>query len=93
MRVLNAWLIACALALIVLFSAVLAHAQNFDDTLAKFAFHNKTYKLEQPEEKGLRQVRLLSHEVKPDLSFLEGVVEDLEWNEVVQTRGRSSTLN
>lgn len=63
------------------------------DALAKFSFHDKGYKLERPEEKGLRQVRLLSHEVKPDLSFLEGVVEDLEWNEVVQTRGRSSTLN
>jgi len=45
------------------------------------------------EERPGRQTRLLSHEVKPNLSFLENVIEDFDMNEVIQTRGRSSTVD
>lgn len=39
-----------------------------------------------------RKYRVLSLEVKPNLSFLDEIVEDAELNEVIQTRGRSSTV-
>jgi len=45
------------------------------------------------EEKPSRQTRLLSHEVKPNLSFLDNVIEDFDMTEVIQTRGRSSTVD
>jgi hypothetical protein len=45
------------------------------------------------EDKSVRQTRLLSHEVKPNLSFLEDVIEDFEMTDIIQTRGRSSTLD
>jgi len=39
-----------------------------------------------------RKYRVLSLEVKPNLSFLDEIMEDAEYNEVIQTRARSSTV-
>ena len=39
-----------------------------------------------------RTNRVLSHEVKPNLSFLDEIVEDADMNEFIQTRCRSNTM-
>ena len=39
-----------------------------------------------------RKYRVLSLEVKPNLSFLDEIAEDSELVEIIQTRGRSSTM-
>lgn len=41
---------------------------------------------------GQRMNRVLSHEVKPNLSFLDEIVEDADMNEFIQTRCRSNTM-
>ena len=39
-----------------------------------------------------RKYRVLSLEVRPNLSFLDEIVEDSEYCEIIQTRGRSMTM-
>lgn len=41
---------------------------------------------------GQRMNRVLSHEVRPNLSFLDDIIEDADMNEFIQTRCRSNTM-